>query len=71
MAPVGIELRPASCRWRVTGLALSICETGYIHATFVNSPAVAGTDPQLVGSRERRLPFHCFSPAAVQWSLLS
>ena len=26
--PVGIELRRASCRWRVTGLALSICETG-------------------------------------------
>ena len=25
---VGIELRRASCRWRVTGLALSICETG-------------------------------------------
>jgi len=28
VAPVGIELRRASCRWRVTGLALSICETG-------------------------------------------
>ena len=25
---VGIELRRASCRWRVTGLALSICEAG-------------------------------------------
>src|SRR5262249_8918078 len=24
----GIELRRASCRWRVTGLALSICEAG-------------------------------------------
>jgi hypothetical protein len=28
VVPVGIELRRASCRWRVTGLALSICEAG-------------------------------------------
>ena len=28
LLPVGIELRRASCRWRVTGLALSICEAG-------------------------------------------
>jgi len=49
---VGIELRRASCRWRVTGLALSICEAG----SHFHHGHVSGGPPIIPDSRISRGP---------------
>ena len=50
---VGIELRRANCRWRVTGLALSICEAG----SHFHHGHVSGGPPIIPDGRISRVRF--------------